>query len=614
MTVGAERSGDARQGSRRVGVEQLRHRIHLLAGTVSRRRWRAVTGSASKATRCGWRRCPGKKHLADWEHISRGRRDEADQRLHAQRRAQPARRQLRSDAGSGRSRRRRGVAAGRRNAGAGCLAPLSFPSQQLSQSSDAGGWRAGRRVPVDGGGGPLYDASTTAGYKLLFGDLPVEDESRSGFDRSGKGRGAPDAGVPAAGLPRAAGGCEADVKRFVALVEERAQGRPLVHRSHDRRLHRRAGFAGIPLPERKARAASTTTRSPRGSSLFLWNSLPDDELRARAAKGELNRPARSARRDRAHAGRSESAPLRRRVSRLLDRPAQDGRLHAVGLALQRLLSRRCPDRGRARRVAALLRGDAAPQFAGAQRGGFQASRFSTNGWPCITACPGVKGVAMRRVDLPPDSPRGGFMTQASVLKVTANGTTTSPVLRGKWIMERILGFEIPPPPGRARRRARYRAARSPSASNWTSTAPTPVARPATARWIPPGFALESFDVMGGWRDRYRGVDEAKPAEKGLGKNGQPFAFHYALPVDSSGVLPDGRTLQRRSRSEATAADRRAPARMNLARQLTFTRPERPCASATARRSRQMVDAAKPGQYGLRTLVQQIVQSDLFRNK
>ena len=53
---------------------------------------------------------------------------------------------------------------------------------------------------------------------------------------------------------------------------------------------------------------------------------------------------------------------------------------------------------------------------------------------------------MRRVDLPPDSPRGGFMTQASVLKVTANGTTTSPVLRGKWIMERILGFEIPPPP------------------------------------------------------------------------------------------------------------------------------------------------------------------------
>src|SRR6185436_11198630 len=58
----------------------------------------------------------------------------------------------------------------------------------------------------------------------------------------------------------------------------------------------------------------------------------------------------------------------------------------------------------------------------------------------------VKGIAMRKVSLPKGSPRGGIMTQASVLKVTANGTTTSPVLRGKWIMERILGYEIPPPP------------------------------------------------------------------------------------------------------------------------------------------------------------------------
>ena len=75
--------------------------------------------------------------------------------------------------------------------------------------------------------------------------------------------------------------------------------------------------------------------------------------------------------------------------------------------------------------------------------------------------PGVKGIAMRRVQLPPDSPRGGFMTQASVLKVTANGTTTSPVLRGKWIMERILGYEIPPPPPVAA--VSFTGAKSPSA-------------------------------------------------------------------------------------------------------------------------------------------------------
>ena len=59
---------------------------------------------------------------------------------------------------------------------------------------------------------------------------------------------------------------------------------------------------------------------------------------------------------------------------------------------------------------------------------------------------GVSGVDLRKVKLPADSVRGGLMTQASVLKVTANGTTTSPVLRGHWITERILGLETPPPP------------------------------------------------------------------------------------------------------------------------------------------------------------------------
>ena len=59
---------------------------------------------------------------------------------------------------------------------------------------------------------------------------------------------------------------------------------------------------------------------------------------------------------------------------------------------------------------------------------------------------GVRGQSFRRVMLPADSRRGGVLTQASVLKVTANGTTTSPVLRGAWVMENILGRTVPPPP------------------------------------------------------------------------------------------------------------------------------------------------------------------------
>ncbi len=60
--------------------------------------------------------------------------------------------------------------------------------------------------------------------------------------------------------------------------------------------------------------------------------------------------------------------------------------------------------------------------------------------------PGVSGAEMRMVKLPKNSVRGGLVTQASVLKVTANGTTTSPVIRGSWIAERVLGVRIAPPP------------------------------------------------------------------------------------------------------------------------------------------------------------------------
>ena len=84
---------------------------------------------------------------------------------------------------------------------------------------------------------------------------------------------------------------------------------------------------------------------------------------------------------------------------------------------------------------------------------------------------------------------------------------------------------------------------------------------------PPGFALESFDVMGGWRDRYRGVAEDKPAEKGFGKNGQPFEFHFGLPVDSAGELPDGRPFQDIRDFKRLVREEDAVLARNLARQL-----------------------------------------------
>ena len=60
--------------------------------------------------------------------------------------------------------------------------------------------------------------------------------------------------------------------------------------------------------------------------------------------------------------------------------------------------------------------------------------------------PGIEGQQMRKVTLPADSPRGGLLTQASVLKITANGTTTSPVPRGNFVLANLLGQPPPPPP------------------------------------------------------------------------------------------------------------------------------------------------------------------------
>jgi hypothetical protein len=119
--------------------------------------------------------------------------------------------------------------------------------------------------------------------------------------------------------------------------------------------------------------------------------------------------------------------------------------------------------------------------------------------------------------------------------------------------------------------------------------------------------------MGRWRDRYRGVDESKPAEKGFGKNRQSFAFHYALPIDSAGALPDGRSFTGIRRSKAAVADDGRRAR-NMAQQLTVYATVAPVRFSDRAQIEKIVQRAKTDQEELRSIVHQIVQSDLFRDK
>jgi hypothetical protein len=225
---------------------------------------------------------------------------------------------------------------------------------------------------------------------------------------------------------------------------------------------------------------------------------------------------------------------------------------------------------------------------------------------------GVSGVNFRKVKLPADSVRGGLMTQASVLKVTANGTTTSPVLRGHWITERILGLEIPPPPPPVeavepdiRGAVTIRQQLDKHRANASCAS-------CHRKMDPPGFALESFDVMGGYRERYRAVSDKVAPVKGHGMNGQAFAFHYALPVDSAGELPDGRPFQDVREFKKLLVQDEVPIARNLARQLTVFATGAPVRFSDREEIEKILAAARANRYGVRSIVHAIVQSELFR--
>ncbi|MFO0953175.1 MAG: DUF1592 domain-containing protein [Isosphaeraceae bacterium] len=134
---------------------------------------------------------------------------------------------------------------------------------------------------------------------------------------------------------------------------------------------------------------------------------------------------------------------------------------------------------------------------------------------------GVKGDQFRRVKLT-DGVRGGVLTQASVLTVTSNPTRTSPVKRGKWILEQILGTPPPPPPGEVpelQDDAKGRLTGS-LRQRMEQHRANPNCATCHARMDPLGFGFENFDGIGAWRE----------------KDGN-------FPVDPSGVLPNGKTFQ-----------------------------------------------------------------------
>ena len=139
----------------------------------------------------------------------------------------------------------------------------------------------------------------------------------------------------------------------------------------------------------------------------------------------------------------------------------------------------------------------------------------------------VAGSHFRRVDLPPDSRRGGILRHGSILMVTSYATRTAPTIRGNWILENLLGTPAPPPPPNVPNLTDNNSLAATSVRQRLSQHRTNPACAACHDLMDPiGFALENFDAVGRWRD-----------------------YEGEIQVDSEGTLPDGREISNVSELE-----------------------------------------------------------------
>lgn len=490
--------------------------------------------------------------------------------------------------------------------------------------------------------GPIYDAETTAGYRVLFGDLPLKPApagevrleslaaERGSQGAGGYGRVAKIREVP---VEVVVADPKTEVERLLRAFMKQVYRRPVredeVQRylgvingqlaaGHDFTYAMVAGYTAVLcspgflyLEEAPGRLDDYAVASRL--AFFLWNSSPDQALLTRAAQGELRRP---------EVLRSETERLladpkaRRFTEAFLDYWLELRHMDATTPS-----NTLYPDYYLDESLAEAALDESRMFFDELLRRDLPASNIVNSDFTYLNerlaehyGMSNVKGAAMRRVTLPANGVRGGMMTQAMVLKVTANGTTTSPVIRGRWIAERMLGQEIPPPPAavpavdpdtRGAVTIRQQLAKHSADESCAG---------CHRKIDPAGFALENFDVMGRWRDRYRADAKDKVPEIGIGKNGWPFDFHYALPVEGSGRLADGREFKdvRDFKKLVLADDTLAP--RNLARQLTVYATGAPVRFSDRAAIEQLLQTAKPSGYGVRSLVHAIVQSDLFLNK
>ena len=493
--------------------------------------------------------------------------------------------------------------------------------------------------------GPV-DAFPPPAYGNLFAGVPLKARSVAKAEQTG-GR------VPSIGdrrseyswyndpLVTASANPKQDAERLIRAFLPRAFRRPVseeVQRQYVQKVHSKLDqqytfldamtygyklilsspdflfLTGAPASAATAQGALPATKLDDYSlaerlSYFLWSTLPDDELLAVASRGELSKPA----------------VLRTQVERMLNSPrAHQFTQNFTGQWLDlRKIDDTIPDPQLYSDFDYLLLW-AMPQetqkfFEEVLRHDLSVLNFIDSDWSMLNerlaghyGIPGVRGSAFQKVSLPAGSHRGGVMTHAAVLKVTADGTRTSPVLRGAWVLERILGKPpAPPPPDIPAIEPDIRGATT-IRQQLDKHRNTPACATCHVHIDPPGFALENFDPIGNWRDFYRVTTRTKEGIVNL-----PYTSRgvYRGPdVEQGGETPEGKPFKNVDDYKKILLDDKDQLARSLTQKLMVYATGAEIQFADREVVEQIVATLRAKNNGLRTLVHEIVQSRVFLNK
>ncbi|MFG0258718.1 MAG: DUF1592 domain-containing protein [Phycisphaerales bacterium JB041] len=325
-------------------------------------------------------------------------------------------------------------------------------------------------------------------------------------------------------------------------------------------------------------------------SYFLWSSTPDDELTTLADRGKL----------------ADEAALRAQARRMLADPRADAFIEnfAGQWLLLRNLERLEIDTEAFPEYSAQLRADLrdeATMFFGDivrsdrsiralldSRETFLNARLASH-----YGVAGVEGDEFRRVTLDPASPRGGILTLGAVLTVTSNPTRTSPVKRGLYVLDQVLGAPPPPPPANIPRLEQSAAALPEDATPRQKLAAhltDPTCVTCHRRMDPIGLSMENFDALGRWRDS-----------------------EFGQPIDASGELPGGVRFSGPAELREIVLAREDDFVENLTRQvLTYAlgRGLEPFDRPTVTR---LVDHLRANDETFGALIEAVVASEAFRS-